>query len=146
MVGFLDKHLTKQDKKEIVEAIVEAEKMTSGEIRVHMQKKCKGDALHEAKKVFHRLKMHKTLHHNAVLIFIALESRQFAILGDSGIHQHVGDLFWGQTRDKIVSYFSKGQIKDGVIAGILSVGEKLSIHSAANARDKNELPNEITER
>ena len=145
MVGFLDKHLTKQDRKEIISAIVQAEKMTNGEVRVHVQKKCKDDAMHEAKKEFNRLKMHKTRHHNAVLIFIAFESRRFAILGDSGIHRHVGDLFWSQTRDKIASYFSKGQIKDGVVAGILSVGEKLKSHFPKAANDKDELSNKITE-
>ena len=146
MVDFLGKHITQHDRKEIIAAIVEAERMTSGEIRVHFQKKMKGDVLHEAKKVFHRLKMHKTRDHNAVLIFIALESRRFAILGDSGIHHHVGDAYWSQTCGKITPYFSKGQIRDGVIAGILSVGEKLKTHFPAYAQDKDELSNEITER
>ena len=145
MVSFSDKSLTKKDRKEISEAIVEAEKMTSGEIRVHIQKKCKGDAIHEAKKVFHRLKMHNTRHHNAVLIFIALESRCFAIFGDRGIHEHVGDLFWSQTRDKIASCFSKGEIQEGIVAGILDVGEKLKNHFPAETRNRNELSNEITE-
>ncbi len=145
MVGFLDKHLTKQDKKDIVQAIVQAEKMTSGEIRVHLQKKCKEDVMHEAKKIFHRLKMHKTRHKNAVLIFVALESRKFAILGDSGIHGHVGDLFWNQTRDKIASYFSKGQLKEGIITGIQDAAQKLQHHFPRNTNDDNQLSNDVTE-
>ena len=140
MVKFFDKEASR----EIIEAIARAEKMTSGEIRVHVQKKCKSDALHEAKKVFHRLKMHKTVHRNGVLIFVALGSRRFSILGDSGIHRYVGDFFWNETRDKMGSYFSKGQIKEGIIAGVLSVGEKLKTHFQNGAHDKNELSNEIT--
>ena len=134
-----------ETKKAVVAAIIEAERKTSGQIRVHVQKKCKEGALHEAKKVFHRLKMHKTKHRNAVLIFIALEDRQFAILGDSGIHTHVGDSYWSQARDKMASYFAKGQMKEGVVAGVLSVGEKLKAHFPADAYDQNELSNEITE-
>ena len=145
MVGFLDRHLTKQERKEIVNAIIEAEKMTSGEIRVHLQKKCKKDALQEAKRVFHRLKMHKTKHRNGVLIFIAFESRQFAILGDRAIHGHVGDSFWNESRDKIASYFVKGKIKEGIAAGVLSVGEKLKVHFPLGNEDKNELSNKLTE-
>lgn len=145
MVGFLDRHLTKQERKEIVNAISEAERMTSGEIRVHLQKKCKQDALQEAKIIFHRLKMHKTKHRNGVLIFIALESRRFAILGDSAIHGHVGDSFWNESRDKIASYLSKGQIKEGIIAGVMSIGDKLKAHFPVEVKDKNELSNELTE-
>ena len=92
MVIFLDKNL----KDEIVSAINNAEKITSGEIRVHIQSKCKEDVLSEAKKVFHRLKMHKTKERNGVLIFIALKSKRFAILGDSGIHEKVENDFWNE--------------------------------------------------
>ena len=140
MVDFFDK----EAKKDIIDAIVRAESMTSGEIRVHVQKKCKDDVMHAAKKVFHRLRMQRTKHRNAVLIFIALESRRFAILGDSGIHRQTGDFFWNETRDKIASYFSKGQLKEGIVAGILGIGEKLKTHFPAEANDKNEISNEIT--
>ena len=142
MVDLLDK----QDKSEIVNAIIQAEKMTSGEIRVHVQKKCKGDAFHAAVKVFRRLKMHKTKHRSGILIFIAYESRKLAILGDLEIHRHVGDSFWDETRDKIASYFSKGRIKDGIIKGVLTAGEKLRKHFPLDGNDKNELSNEITGR
>ncbi len=145
MVGFLDKHLTKKDRKEIIAAIAEAERMTSGEIRVQIHKKCEGDVLQEAQKIFHRLKMHRTRHRNAVLIFIALESRYFAILGDSGIHHQVGGSYWSEARDKMESYFSKYQIKEGIVAGILSVGDKLKTYFPVNPDDKNELSNKITE-
>ena len=145
MVGFLDKHLTKQDKKEIIAAIIQAEKMTSGEIRVHLQKKCKEDVFWEAKKVFHRLRIHKTKHRNGVLIFVALESRKFAILGDSGIHHHVGDSYWSQARDKMASYFMKGQMKEGIVAGVLGIGEKLRMHFPTNVHSKNEISNQISE-
>ncbi|OIO36106.1 MAG: hypothetical protein AUJ72_06100 [Candidatus Omnitrophica bacterium CG1_02_46_14] len=131
-------------KKAIMDAITEAERMTSGEIRVHLQKKCKDDVMYEAKKVFRRLKMHKTKHHNAVLIFIAMESRRFAILGDSGVHHHVGGSYWTEIRDKMASHFVKGEMLEGIIVGVLSVGEKLKAHFPLEPNDRNELPNEIT--
>jgi uncharacterized membrane protein len=137
--------LDPDSKKAIMEAIIEAERMTSGEIRVHIQKKCKEDGMQEARKVFYRLKMHKTRYHNAVLIFIAMESRRFAVLGDSGIHRYVGDSYWAETRDKIASHFVKGQIREGIVAGVLSVGEKLKTHFPVEKNDRNELSNEITE-
>ena len=137
--------LDKAAKAQVVEAIRQAEGLTSGEIRVHLKKKCGEDVLAEAKKVFSKLRMHRTRERNAVLIFVAWESRQFAILGDRGIHERVGDLFWAETRDTIVSYFSKGQMKEGIVAGVRSVGEKLKAHFPVKAEDINELSNTVTE-
>ena len=142
MVTFLDKNL----KKEIIHAITLAEKMTSGEIRVHIQARCKEDALHDAKKVFHRLKMHTTRERNGVLIFIALESKKFAILGDKGIHEKVGDSFWNETLDKMIEHFKKNQINEGIIEGIKNTGEKLKTYFPRKTDDKNELPNTVSEK
>ena len=138
MVAFLDKNL----KREIIHTITEAEKLTSGEIRVHIQSKCKEDVFSEAKKVFHRLKMHKTLNRNGILIFIALKSKHFAILGDGGIHEKVGNNFWNETKDIMTEYFKKDQIKEGIVAGIKSIGEKLKEHFPRKNDDKDELSNE----
>ncbi len=142
MVIFLDKSL----KNEIIRAINAAEKMTSGEIRVHIQSKSKEDVFFEAKKVFHRLKMHKTKERNGVLIFIALKSKRFAILGDSGIHEKVGNNFWNEVSERMAEQFKKDQIKEGIIQSITCVGEKLKNHFPRKSDDKNELSNEISQR
>lgn len=129
----------------IAQAIVEAEKMTNGEIRVHLTRNCPEDVMTHAQKVFSRLKMQDTKERNAVLIFVATQSKKFAILGDRGIHTHVGEDYWQKTRDLMFSYFSKNQISEGIVAGILSVGEKLKKHFPAAPHDKNELSNKVTE-
>jgi uncharacterized membrane protein len=141
MVTFLDQ----ETRSRIVRAIEEAERRTSGEIRVHVQKKSKGDVFREAAGVFSRLRMHRTRHRNAVLIFVAPESRSFAILGDRGIHDRVGNGFWDETRDTLASYFSKGKFADGIEAAVLSVGEKLSLYFPAESGDRNELSNRVTQ-
>ena len=130
--------------KEIIQAIQEAEKQTSGEIRVHLKRRCGEDVLAEAKKTFRKLRMDHTARRNGVLIFVAPGSKRFAIYGDEGIHQKVGDAFWNETRDKIGACFSKGLIKEGIIAGIESVGEKLKTYFPSKD-GKNELSNEVTE-
>lgn len=141
MVGGLD-----QDSREaIVDAISRAEDLTSGEIRVHIQSKCRGDVMRKALRIFRRLRMERTRERNGVLVFIALDSRRFAILGDRGIHECVGDGFWGKTRDIMGSYFAKGLIKEGVVAGVMSVGEQLKKFFPAKSQDVNELPDKVTE-
>ena len=140
MVDFLDK----KSEQEIIGAIREAEKWTSGEIRVHVKKRSKRDALKYAERVFHLLGMHKTNHRNGILIFVALDSRVFAIIGDQGIHDRVGVDFWDKTRDIMGPYFSRGQIKEGAIAGVLSAGEQLKAHFPHEKADSNEIPNKVT--
>ena len=132
-------------KRRIVEAICKAEHKTSGEIRVHVQPKCKNDPMKEAQKIFHRLRMHRAKNRNGVLIFVAWKSRQFAIVGDKGIHQNVGDSFWNQTRDAMNRHFAQNDIAGGIVAGVQSVGEKLKAHYPAHTGDKNELLNTVSE-
>ncbi len=141
MVDLLDKNA----KREIVDAIRKAEAQTSGEIRVHLARKCREDVLGHAKKIFSKLGMHRTKRRNAVLIFVALDSRRLAILGDAGIHDRVGDFFWGGTRDKMIEYFRKDEIKEGIIAGVAGVGEKLRQHFPRHLDNPDELPDTVTE-
>lgn len=73
----------------IVQAIADAEKNTSGEIRVHIDKKCKGEVLDIAADFFKSMKMHETALRNGVLFYLSIEDQKFAILGDKGIHEKV---------------------------------------------------------
>jgi len=88
------KYLTKDEQAQIVKAIESAELNTSGEIRVHLESLCSGDPFKRAVYLFNKLKMHKTKDRNGVLIYIAFESKKFAIIGDSGINEKVSDNFW----------------------------------------------------
>jgi uncharacterized membrane protein len=87
--------LTADEKKAIVAAIKDAEMRTSGEIRVHIEKTTSGlSSLEKAKAVFAKQGMQKTKDRNGVIIYIAYQSKAFAIWGDEGIHHQVGDAFW----------------------------------------------------
>ncbi len=132
------------DKKEIVRAIREAEKGSTGEIRVHLAPRSGEDTLRDAEKVFARLRMHRTRHRNGVLIFVALKSRCFAIVGDEAMHAKVGERFWSETRDRMAPHFLKGDIAKGIVEGVRSAGEKLKRHFPSDGRDANELPDTVT--
>ncbi len=139
------KLIDKAAEKEIVEAIRQAEAGTSGEIRVHVKRGSSCDVMKDAKAFFQKAGMHRTRERNGVLVFIAWKSRTFAILGDTGIDRAVGDEFWTQTRDKMKEHFLKQELKEGIVAGIRSAGEKLKAHFPRLANDRNELPNRVTE-
>lgn len=136
--------LTEKDEEEVVAAIRTAEKSTSGEIRVHIEKSSKGDIWNRAMEVFHLLKMDNTKEANGVLIYVAIEDRNFVIYGDKGINDVVPKDFWESTKDAIVAEFKKGRFKQGLIDGILKAGEQLQQHFPWSEGDVNELSNKIS--
>ena len=135
---------TAEQKPQIVAAIREAEKNTSGEIRVHIDKKCKEDVLDRAAYMFDALDMQKTALRNGVLIYLATEDRQFAILGDAGINQKVPVGFWDGVRDLMISNFKQGKFTEGLSEGIKLAGEQLKKHFPYQSNDKNELADDIS--
>ena len=122
--------LSKEEKGKIVEAIRAAEKNTSGEIRIHLDRRTQGDVMDRAKKIFQRQRLHQRKHRNAVLIYLSLADRSFAILGDEGIHQHVGGHFWKGITESMQGYFSRGRFPEGLEHAVHEIGEKLRRHFA----------------
>lgn len=136
--------LTKAEEQEIVEAIGKAEKNTSGEIRVHIEKQTSIAPIEKAVEVFHQLQMEQTQDRNGVIIYVAVKSKQFAIYGDKGINEKVPSDFWDTTKDTIISHFKKGNFKQGLIDGILKAGEQMQKYFPYAEGDTDELSNEIS--
>lgn len=135
---------TSEQKQLIVDAIHEAEKNTSGEIRVHIEKKCNEDVLDHAAFMFDALNMQKTAQRNGVLIYLSTEDHQLAILGDAGINQKVPLNFWNNIKDLMIANFKQGRYTEGLTEGIKMSGEQLKIHFPYHKDDKNELSNDIS--
>ena len=136
--------LTQAEEQEIVEAIRIAEKETSGEIRVHIEKTTTKDAYDRAKEVFRELKMNQTELKNGVLIYLAVDDHNFVICGDKGINDVVEANFWDCTRDAMLAQFKQNQFKQGLVDGILRAGEQLKKYFPYQEGDNNELSNEIS--
>ncbi|WP_395044250.1 TPM domain-containing protein [Flavobacterium sp.] len=136
--------LTKAEEAEVVEAIRMAEKNTSGEIRVHLEKKTDIAPIERAVAVFHELKMDETQLRNGVIIYVAVKSKQFAIYGDKGINDKVSTDFWNVTKNIMVSHFINGANKLALVEGIHSAGEQLKKHFPFEDNDTDELSNEIS--
>src|SRR5690606_20971827 len=124
----IEDFLTANEELEIVNAIVEAEKNTSGEIRVHIEPTSKKPHYERAPEVFHFLKMDNTKEENGVLIYIAVTDKKFVIYGDKGINRAVPDNFWDNTKNILENHFKKGDFKQGMIEGILMAGKELETH------------------
>jgi uncharacterized membrane protein len=136
--------LTTEEEQEIVDAILEAEKNTSGEIRVHIEASAKIDHFSRAQQVFHFLKMDNTKDENGVLIYVAVNDKKFVIYGDRGIDKAVPKGFWEGTKNLIASHFKKGDYKQGIVEGILKAGKELEEHFPWHHGDINELSDAVS--
>lgn len=127
----------------IQKAIEAAERSTSGEIRICIEKKCSEEVLDRAAKYFYQLNMDKTKLRNGVLIYLATVDRKFAIIGDAGINKVVPENFWDETKNQMLGHFSHGNLVDGIVTGITMAGEQLKKFFPFVEGDTNELSNDI---
>jgi uncharacterized membrane protein len=138
------KFFTEQDQLAIKNAIVQAEKGTSGEIRVHIEDTFSGDVLDQASFIFKKLKMHETEQRNGVLFYLAIKNRKFAIIGDAGINAKVPEGFWDLIKETMAGHFRNNRFTEGLVEGIKQAGEKLIEHFPYLKNDINELSDEIS--
>ena len=138
------KFLSPSEQEQVVNAIKEAEKNSSGEIRLHIEDNCKEDLLDHAAFIFEKLEMHKTELRNGVLFYVSIDPHGFAILGDAGINQKVPDNFWESTKNHVIENFKKGDYSKGLAEGIIMAGEQLKKYFPYQTDDVNELSDEIS--
>src|SRR5215475_14811863 len=132
------------DTNRIEAAIHAAEQRTSGEVRVSVSRLFWGDVEKAAQKAFERMGMTQTKQRNAVLFFVVPSRRKFAVLGDAGIHEKVGQEFWHRIVDAVSERFRAGDFTAGLVKGIELVGEQLATYFPYDSTtDKNELPDTV---
>jgi len=147
MPGLLKRDFfTRAQKKRLVEAIQQAEQGTTGEIRVYIEHHCPlPDPMQRARKIFEAHEMFRTVHRNAVLIYVAVKDRKYALFGDEGIHQKVGDSFWQQAAEAMLQHFKQKDLVKGLEASIHWIGQALKQHFPSQGENPNELSDEILE-
>lgn len=138
------KILQRIDVARVEQALRAAERRSSGEIRVSLAPLFWGSVSRAAQRAFHRLGMTATRERSGVLIFVVPARRQFAVLGDEGIHARVGQDFWERVARVLSEHFQQGDFTTGLVAGIHEIGEQLAAHfPSAGPRDVNELPDQV---
>ena len=135
---------TLREQQEIINAIKEAELDTSGEIRVHIESRCKREVLDRAAYLFKQLHMHKTKLRNGVLFYLSAHDHKFAILGDMGINHVVPGDFWDEIKEMMLKQFQAGKFQEGLSEGIIKAGKQLKDHFPYQQDDVNELSDEIS--
>lgn len=138
------KFFTKKEESKIIQAIQEAEKTTSGELRIHLSRQIKRDPIQEAIRIFKLLGMHKTKQRNGCLILIGLKNKKIAVIGDKGINEKAGDNFWEDIVYLMVEKFKEDNYVEGITRAVLMIGEKLKRYFPYMKDDVNELSDEIS--
>ncbi len=136
--------LSKDTQNKIESAIEQAELNTSGEIRVHIEKQCKGNPLERAVYIFNKLKMDKTALRNGILLYVAYGSKKVAIIGDEGINAVTPENYWDEIISQMLKQFSQGQFAEGMADAVLAVGIALKEHFPYCEGDINEQSNEVS--
>ena len=138
--------LTAEEEQRIVEAIIEAENHTSGEIRVHLERGLDKDPIRRAEEVFYFLGMDGTRNQNGILFYVAVDDHRFAVIGDKGIDQVVPDDFWESIKNEVIEEFREHNHARGLIRGILHAGQKLKEFFPVDDDDRNELSDAISKK
>jgi uncharacterized membrane protein len=143
--------LSESDLDAISRAIRSAEARTSAEIRVHLERRVPHrpfrrapDVLARAQHVFRRLGMHRTIERHGVLVYIAVDERRLAVVGDEGIHARVGERHWILVRDLMIDKLRENAPRQAIERAIEELGRALAVHYPRRPDDRNELSDEVS--
>lgn len=137
---------TKAEQEAIVASIAEAETLSTGEIRTFIERDLEnhgGDPYLRAREVFAQLGMQNTAERNGVLVYLAVRSRKFAIVGDEELHKLVGGDYWIDIRNQLAAEFAVERYAEGLVAAIRAIGKSLGRDFPPRPDDINELPDDI---
>jgi uncharacterized membrane protein len=135
---------SRDQQEQMLEAIREAERESSGEIRIHIETSCKEETLDRAAWIFSKIGMDRTAERNGVLFYLAITEKKFAVIGDRGINSVVHPGFWDEVISLLKIHFSEGRFTDGLREGILLAGRQMKEHFPGKSDDVNELPDSIS--
>jgi uncharacterized membrane protein len=88
--------------------------------------------------------MHETRLHGGVLIYLAVDDRQLAIIGDEGIHARVDPGYWEAVRDRMLERLRGGAARDAVLQAVEEVGAVLAREFPRRPDDVDELPDDVS--
>ncbi len=131
------------DEARIVAAIREAERLTSGEIRVFVSRNRASDPLAKARARFRALGMERTRERNAILIYLAPRSQKFAVIGDEGVHARCGDPFWSELAAAMEEALRTHRFTEAVVLAVERCGVLLARFFPVDPENPNELPDSV---
>jgi uncharacterized membrane protein len=120
--------MSKNKPSPIVEAIQAVEAETTAEIRVHLSKRLiERDPFKRASLLFHQYGMDHTTQRNAVLLYVNLRRRKFAIIGDEGAHHAFGQRAWEELAHELKRQLHSTHPENAIAHWIRRLGFRLAM-------------------
>ena len=136
--------LAQIDTNAVEAAIREAERSTTGEIRVAVLPRVRGGLEKAVKHAAEKLGMTRTNERNGVLILVDPSRKTFLVWGDTAIHARVEAGFWKDVAAAIEARFRAGDFTGGLVRGIETAGRALAAHFPADPGPRdNRLPDGV---
>ncbi len=137
--------LTAAERRRVSAAIAAAERLTTGEIHVHLCGRLRGrEPLIAARETFAALGLDKTKARNGVIILVADLEHRFAVWGDRGVHEAAGQTLWDEASKLLADHLRQGRAADGLVACVEAVGRELARLFPRAPGDVNELSDEVS--
>ena len=138
-------YFSESDLERIEKAVSDAEKNTSGEIKVVIRmdfdKEFSGDIDRQALHDFDAHGLANTRDKTGVLVLMVLSAKQFKILADKGIYEKAGKWYFEEIALAAGIMFMTGRFADGLVEAVAEIGRKLAFHFPRKSDDTDELPN-----
>ncbi|UAB77580.1 hypothetical protein INR77_12385 [Erythrobacter sp. SCSIO 43205] len=80
-----------------------------------------------------------------VLIYLSMREHRAEIVADDSIAEKVNPEVWGEAMGDMIVRIRKGQVAEGMAAGVRDVGFILAEHFPRGENDENELPDRLIE-
>jgi uncharacterized membrane protein len=116
------------DMKRVRDAIVRAEEATDAPISVSIVPHITGDVHVAALRALHHRGLSRRRDRNAVHFFVVPSRRKFAVVGDAGAHERLGQDAWDSVAATVEKHFRLGDPTAGLVAGIEEIGQLLARH------------------
>lgn len=89
--------------------------------------------------------IHITAQRTGVLLFVSLAERYAEVVADAGINAKVPQEDWDAVVGTLVTHARAGQVAEGFVEAIGTVGARLAEHFPVTAEDVNELDDHVVE-
>jgi uncharacterized membrane protein len=88
--------------------------------------------------------MTRTAERSGVLVYLALEDRKLAVIGDAGVHARVAEEYWTRLVAVLTDHCRAGRPADGIVAVVDELGSLLARHFPRRPDDRNELDDDVS--
>jgi uncharacterized membrane protein len=126
--------LNRLEHERVHRAVQSAEKDTSVRIVVYISHRRVTDPMKAGHQAFKKLKLETEQEKAGLLFFIAPQSRKFAVLGGTALHEKLGQAWWDRLVQVLSADFRREKFTDGLVSVLDEIAPALKLHFPFRSR------------